>query len=80
MNASTVSDASKLNGGVVSNLFAHVSFPENYTSLAVLPDEVRYTLYTQERAPFQYNVEANFQSLSYFMYTNSPEYDCRSEI
>ena len=80
MNASAYSDASKLDGGVVSNLFALVSFPDTYTSLASLPNQVVYTLYTQERAPFQYNIEANFRNLSDYMYTNSPEYYCRSNF
>ena len=48
MQSSRSNDAANLDSSTISNLFALVSFPDTYTSLINMPNNITYKIYTQE--------------------------------
>jgi hypothetical protein len=61
-----------------NSTLAFIVFPSSYTSAANKPDNISYTIYSQEMATTQYNIGAQFYSMTDLMYTDSPQSYCRS--
>ena len=61
---------------LVSRFLAYVEFPIYYNNYSSLPDNILYTLYTQEMPSAQYNIEKNLRPVSDYKYTDSPESLC----
>jgi hypothetical protein len=72
--ASSVAAAEKLDAQLIANLFGFVSFPEGHGT--ALPDDIEYTIYTQEEAMQQYRIDKVFPSHFEYYYTRSAESLC----
>lgn len=72
--ASNVPVGEQLNTLLIANLFGFISFPTSYANS--FPDDVEYTIYTQEEAMQQYRVDKVFPSNLEYYYTRSAESLC----
>lgn len=72
--ASNVPAGEQLDTRLISNLFGFISFPTSYAES--FPDDVEYTIYTQEEAMQQYRVDRVFPNNLEYYYTRSAESMC----